>query len=239
MHKTSSASEADRARIATHASSELWYCWPRKHFLAKGRSAGDIKKSKSLSRDYVRSWTVAASVVGKSMAGMPAHRVFRHTWRDSTISVVWTILMTDHVIHAKTILQRGFAIDCLSNYQFTCQLLKWSIFNSVPCHPRVICQEHSFLSSLLWYPPDHERFISWFHHNISKFNHLVPSLYSRDISWHFDLVVLDQSGKGDLEQVMRIESTRADMVVITPSELSFICNQPSVLRFILLCAHLA
>ena len=70
-------------------------------------------------------------------------------------------------------------------------------------------------------------------------DHWIPSLYSLNIPWHLDIVIFDYSSKDNLEQIMRIESARTDMVVIAPSELNFICNKPSMVRLILLRAGLA
>jgi hypothetical protein len=41
--------------------------------------------SKSPFRDYLGFLGVVDFVVVGSIAGMPPHRVFRHTWRDSTL----------------------------------------------------------------------------------------------------------------------------------------------------------
>lgn len=70
-------------------------------------------------------------------------------------------------------------------------------------------------------------------------DHWVPSLYSLNIRWHLDIVIFDYPSKDNLEQIMRIESARTDMVVVAPSELSLICNKPSMVRLILLRAGLA
>jgi hypothetical protein len=70
-------------------------------------------------------------------------------------------------------------------------------------------------------------------------DHWVSSLNSLNIPWHLDIVIFDYSSKDNLEQIMRIESARTDVVIIAPSELSFICNKPSMVRLILLRAGLA
>jgi hypothetical protein len=79
----------------------LWYCQPHSGSLPTLLDAKKAVLSRSLFRDSIDLSVVVEFVIVGSVTCMPAHRVFRHTWRDSNranniyaIRVVYKICKT-------------------------------------------------------------------------------------------------------------------------------------------------
>jgi hypothetical protein len=87
MHRTSSASEAVRDGAVVQASRKLLYCQPPRSLLVKTKIVEKAVQWKPLSRHSLGLSVAVDFVVVGITTGMPPHRVFRHTWRDSTCSV--------------------------------------------------------------------------------------------------------------------------------------------------------
>jgi hypothetical protein len=86
MHVPYIASEAVRSGAAVYAGIQLWYCYSGRTFLIKRLCAGKRLGLRSLSEDSQGRAAVGNFVVVVRSADMPARRVFRHAWRDSTHS---------------------------------------------------------------------------------------------------------------------------------------------------------